>query len=129
MAICTGIGNSVFELELELELELILQTPLFPFPQGLSAPNLAGLGLRMRGPHQQSHVTLQYHGRLINKQRCISTFTRPMDLKRSRVVTRTRGPHLQNHVAHRPRGRMTNKNHYISIFTRTMGPKLSRVVI
>ena len=53
----------------------------------------------------------------------------PMDLKRSRVVTKTRGPHLQSHVAHRPCGHMTNKNRYISTFTRTMGPKLSRVVI
>ena len=35
-----GIGTSA--LELELELELILQTPLFPLPQGLSAPNIAG---------------------------------------------------------------------------------------
>ena len=107
-----------------MELEVILQTPLFPLPQGLSAPNLAGLGLRIRGPHQQSHVTLQYHGRVINKQRYISTFTRPMNLKRSRVVTKTRGTHLQSHVAHRQRGRMTNKNRYISTLQGLWAPNL-----
>ena len=37
------IGTSALELVLELELELILQAPLFPLPQGLSAPNLAEL--------------------------------------------------------------------------------------
>ena len=31
----------------------------FPFSQGLWTPNLAGWWLRMRGPHLQSHVTLQ----------------------------------------------------------------------
>ena len=72
---------------LELELELILQTPLFPLPQGLSAPNLAGLWLRIRWPDPHSNVTLRYHGHVINKKRYISTFTRPIDLKLSRVVS------------------------------------------
>ena len=71
---------------LELELELILQTPLFPLPLGLSAPNLAGLWLRMRWPDPHSNVTLRYHGHVINKKRYISTFTRPRVPKLSRVV-------------------------------------------
>ena len=80
-----GIGTSA--LEFGLELELILKTPLFPLPQGLSAPNLAGLWLRMKGPHPQSHVTLRHQDHVINKKGYVSAFTRPMDLKRSRVVT------------------------------------------
>ena len=55
--------------------------------QGLWTPNLAGWWLKMRGSHPQSHVTLQYRGHVTNKKRYISTFTRPMDLKFSRVVT------------------------------------------
>ena len=33
----------------------------------------------MRGPHPQSHMTLQNSGHVSNKERYISTFTRPMD--------------------------------------------------
>ena len=39
-----GIGTSA------LESELILQTPLFPVPEGLWTPNLAGWWFRMRRP-------------------------------------------------------------------------------
>ena len=39
------------------------------------------VGFRMRGPHPQSHVTLRCHGHVTNKERYISTFTRPMDPK------------------------------------------------
>ena len=81
-----GIRTSALKLEFELELELILQTLLFSFPQSLSAPNLAGLLLRMRGPQPQSHVKLQYQVHVINKKSYISTFTRPIDPKLSRVV-------------------------------------------
>ena len=87
-----GIGTSA--LELELELELILQTPLFPLPQGLWAPNLTGWQFRMRGPHPQRHVTVRYRGDVINKKRYISTFTRPMDPKLSSVVTQDEGTPL-----------------------------------
>ena len=45
----------------------------------------------MRGPHQQSHVTHRYSGHVTNKKRYISTFTRPMDLKLSRLVTQDEG--------------------------------------
>ena len=72
----------------------------------------------MRGTPKKTHVTFRYHGHAINKKRYISTFTRPMDLKLSRVVTQTRGPHLQSHVT----------KCYISNFTRPMDSKLSRVV-
>ena len=41
----------------------------------------------MREPHLQSHVTFQYRGHVTNEKRYISTFTRPMDPKISRVVT------------------------------------------
>ena len=40
----------------------------------------------MRGPHPQSHVTLQYCGHATNKKRYISTFTRPLDHKLSNVA-------------------------------------------
>ena len=49
---------------------------------------LAGRWLRMSGHHPQSQVTLQYHGHMTNKICYISTFTRPIDLKLSRVVTK-----------------------------------------
>ena len=42
--------------------------------------------LRMREPHPQSHVTLQYSDHVTNKKCYISTFTRPMDPKFSSVV-------------------------------------------
>ena len=41
----------------------------------------------MRGPHPQSHVTLWYRGHGANNKRYISTFTRPVDPKLSRVFT------------------------------------------
>ena len=50
-------------------------------------PNLAGWWLRIRGPHPQSQATLGYRGHVTNKRSYISTFTRPMNPKRSRVVT------------------------------------------
>ena len=85
-----GIGTSA--LELELELELIQQTPLFPVTLGLWTPDLAGWWFRMRGLHPQSHVTLWCCGHVTNKKRYISTLTRPMDHKLSRVVTWDEGP-------------------------------------
>ena len=62
-----------------------------PLSQGLWIPNLAGWWVRIRGPHPQSHVTLQYHGHVTNKRRYISTFTRPIDPKLSRMVTYDEG--------------------------------------
>ena len=41
----------------------------------------------MREPHRQSHVALRYRGQVTNKKRYISTFTRSMDPKLTRVVT------------------------------------------
>ena len=58
-----------------------------PLSQGLCTPNLAWWLLRGRQPHPQIHVTLQYQGHVTSKKRYISTFTRPMDPKLSRVVT------------------------------------------
>ena len=45
----------------------------------------------MRGPHSQSHVTLQYCGHVTNKKHYISTFTRPMDSKLNNVMTQDDG--------------------------------------
>ena len=42
---------------------------------------------RMREPYPQSHVTLRYRGHMTNKKRYISTFTRSMGPKLSRMVT------------------------------------------
>ena len=72
----------------------------------------------MWGPHAKSHETLRYFGQVTNKKRYISTFTRPMDPKLSKVLTQMRGPHLQNHVTHRPCGHARNQNRYIFTFTR-----------
>ena len=82
----------------------------------------------MWGPHPKSHETLRYFGHVTNKKRYISTFTRPMDPKLSKVLTQMRGPHLQSHVTHRPCGHARNQNRYIFTFTRPMDPKLSRLV-
>ena len=41
----------------------------------------------MRGRLTQNRVTLRYCGKVTNKERHISTFTRPMYPKLSRVVT------------------------------------------
>ena len=78
-----GIGTSA----LELELELIQQTPLFPVALGLWTPDLAWWWFKMRGLHPQSHVTLWCCGHVTNKKGYISTLTRPIDPKLSRVVT------------------------------------------
>ena len=43
--------------------------------------------LRMRGSQPQNHVTLRYRGNVTDKKHYISTFTKPMDPKLSRVVT------------------------------------------
>ena len=79
----------------------------------------------MRGPHPQSHMTLQYRSRVTDKKRCISTFTRPMDPKPSRVVTQDEG---KSHVTLRHREHLNNKKCYISTSIQYMDPKRSRVV-
>ena len=45
----------------------------------------------MTGLHPGSHVTHQPLGHVINQKRDISIFTRPMDPKRSRLVTLDEG--------------------------------------
>ena len=45
----------------------------------------------MRGPHPQGHVTLRYCGYLSYQKRYISTFTRPVETKLSRVITQDKG--------------------------------------
>ena len=82
----------------------------------------------MRGPHPQSHVTLRYHGHVTNKKRYISTFTRSVGSKLSRVATSMMGFHLQSYVTYQPRGHVTNQKRCISNFTRPADPKLCRVV-
>ena len=64
-----------------------IKNVISPLSQGLCTPILARWWLRMRGPYPQSHVTLRYCGHVTNKKRYISTFTRPMDPKLSRMVT------------------------------------------
>ena len=76
-------------LELGLELEMILKKPSSPLPWDLWTPNLARWWFSMREPDPQSHVTLPYSGHVISKKRYISTFTRPMDPKISKVVNVT----------------------------------------
>ena len=76
-----GIGTSA------LELELIRQIPLFPVPLDLWTPNLGAWGFGMRGPRPQTLVTLWCRGHVTNKKRYISTFTRSVEPKVSRVMT------------------------------------------
>ena len=79
----------------------------------------------MRGHHLQSHVTIRYRDHVTNEKRFISTFTRPMDPKRSRVVTYDNGTSpTKSRDTYRPRGHVTNQKRYISTFTRPMDPKV-----
>ena len=55
--------------------------------QGLWTPNLAGWWFWMRGSHPHSHVTHQPSGYVTIKKWYISTFTRPVDPKLSKVLT------------------------------------------
>ena len=77
--------------------------------QSLATPNLAGWCLRMRRTHSQSYATHWSRGHMTNQRRFISTFTRPMDPKLSRVVLRMNGPHPKSHVTHRSIGHVTNQ--------------------
>ena len=82
----------------------------------------------MRGPHPQSHVTLQYHGHVTNKKRYISTFTRPIDPKISRLVTSDEGT-----LPTKSRDPLTTWSRdksktYISTFARPMDPIFSQLV-
>ena len=53
----------------------------------LWTPKLAGWEFSMWGPHPKSHETLRYFGHVANKKRYISTFTRPMDPKLSKMLS------------------------------------------
>ena len=68
-----------------------MKNVLSPLSQGLWTPNLAGWRLRMREPHLQNHVTHWPLGHATNQKCYISTFTRPMKPKHSRVVTEDEG--------------------------------------
>ena len=54
----------------------------------------------MSRPQPQGHVKHQYRGYVTSKKNCISTFTRPLDPKGSRMVTQMRKLHPQSHVTH-----------------------------
>ena len=82
----------------------------------------------MRGPHLQNHVTHRSRGHVTNQKQCISTFTRTMDPKLSRVVSQDEGTYPQCHVTLQHRGHLTNQKRYISTSIQCMDPKFSRVV-
>ena len=82
----------------------------------------------MKGSHPQSHVTDRSSDHMTKQRHYISTFTRPMDHKSSRVVTQNEGTPSASHAIHQPRGHMTNKKRYISTFSSSIHPRLSRVV-
>ena len=63
-----------------------IKDAISPLSQGLWTPNLAGWWFRMKEPHPQSHVTHRPHGHAANQRCYISTFTRPMDPKLSRIL-------------------------------------------
>ena len=64
-----------------------IKNVISPLSQGLWTPKLAGWWLGMRESHPQSHVIHRLRGHVANQRRYISTFTRYMDPKLSRVVT------------------------------------------
>ena len=72
-------------------------------------------------------MTHQIRGHVTCKKRYISTLTRPMDPKLSRLVTQDEETYPQSQVTLRYRSHVTRKR-YISTFTRPIDPKLSSVV-
>ena len=66
--------------------------------QGLWIPNLAKWWLRVKGPHQQSHLTDRSSGQVSNQKYFNFTFTRCKDNKLNRVVTRRKLPHPSYYV-------------------------------
>ena len=68
----------------------------------------------------KSHVTHQSSGHVTNQRCYVSTFTRPMDPKLSRVVKKP-------HVKCLSSGQVTNQKYFIFTFTRCKAHKLSRV--
>ena len=99
-----------------------------PLSQGLCTPNVAACWLRMKEPHPQSHVTHWLCGHVTNQMPYIFTSARPMDPKRSKVVTRMKRPQQQSHAKHRSSGHVINQKYFIFTFTRFKAHKLSRVV-
>ena len=93
----------------------------------LRTPNLAGWWLRMRGPHQQSHVTFRYRGHMTNIN-VISQLSQDLwILNLAGWWLRMRETHPKSHVTHWSRSHVTSQRRYISNFTKPMDPKLSRV--
>ena len=68
-----------------------MKNVLSSLSQSLWSPNLASSWLKMRGSHPQGHVTLRHCGYVTNQKRYISTFTRPIEPKLSRMVTYDKG--------------------------------------
>ena len=105
-----------------------MKNVISPLSQGLKPLNLAGWWLRMREPHQQSHMTHRPRGHVTNQKRYISTFTRPWPPKLSIVLAQIRGPIPKNHVTLRSFSQATTQKCHISSTTRPMAFKLSRMV-
>ena len=65
-----------------------IENVITPLSQGPWPTNVARCRLRMKGPHQQKHATIQSRGYVTNKKKCyISTFNRATDATVSKVVT------------------------------------------
>ena len=120
---CLRWGDLTYKVKWHIDHVVMreIKTVISSLSQGLWIPNLAGWWLRIRGPHPQTHMTLQYRGHVTNKKSYTSTFTRPMNRKLSRLVI-----YLQIHATHRPRGHMTNQTRYISTLTSICTPDLAR---
>ena len=115
IGIGTGIGTDITNAIISSSISL--WTPILPV-----------WWLWMRGPHPQSHVTLRYHGHVTSKTRYISTFTRPVDAKLSRVVTLYDGiSSTKSHDTSVTWSRNKSKMIY-STLTRPTDPKLCMVV-
>ena len=86
-------------------------------------PRLSRWWLRMRGPHPQSHMTLQYR---VTRQ--IRNVISPLlqDLWTTNLAMwrlRMRRPYPQSHLTFWLRGHVTNQKSYVSTYARPMPPR------
>ena len=90
-----------------------------PFSQGLMAPKLSKAVTQDEGTTPTKSL---------GHERYISTFTRSMVLKLSRVVTKNEWTHPQSHMTLASFGPVKNQKYFFFTFKKCKAHKLSRVV-
>ena len=88
-----GWGDSTYKVTWHIDQVVTWQIKnvISPLSQGPWTPHLTTWWLRLRGLHPQIYMILQFCGHVTNEKRYISIFTRPMDPRLSRVVTKDKG--------------------------------------